>query len=185
MRVPLLLAPFNESVSAVPSVKPATSRKALVATVVPAAVVPSGVFVALPVAPSLIVPTLIVVVPAYEFDPERVNVPEPDFVKPPEPLMTPENVLVPSHELVIKFPPLSIVPEILSVPPEVVVIVGAAVENVMFKLIVIVKLVLFAVIAEAPPVNVIALPASVYAPAPESKVMEAKLPEEISLLVDN
>ena len=78
--------PFNVSASAVPSVNPFKSSVAPAATVVPAPVVPSGVFVAPPAAPSFKVPTLIVVNPVYELLPETVVVPVPALVSATVPL---------------------------------------------------------------------------------------------------
>jgi hypothetical protein len=115
------------------------------------------------------------VVPEKVFIADKVQVPAPVFVNPPVPLITPDKVPVPMQECVIKYPPLSIVPDIVSVPPEATAIVGAAVLKVIFKLMVIVKLVLFAAIAAAPPLNTNAFPDKVYALAPAPKVMEAKL----------
>src|SRR5258706_4214743 len=58
--------PLSVSVSAVPRVNPLRSSAAPVAeTVVPLPVVPKGVLVAPPVAPSLSVPALMVVKPVY------------------------------------------------------------------------------------------------------------------------
>ena len=55
--------PFKVSASAVPKVKPFKSSAAPLATVVPAPVVPKGVLVAPPAAPSFNMPALMVVAP--------------------------------------------------------------------------------------------------------------------------
>ena len=58
--------------SAVPNVKPFRSRVPPAEIVVPAAVVPKGVLVDPPAAPSRKVPALIVVKPVYEFAADKV-----------------------------------------------------------------------------------------------------------------
>ena len=55
--------PLSVKGSAVPSENPFRSRVAPEATIVPASVVPNGVFVAPPAAPSISVPSLIIVSP--------------------------------------------------------------------------------------------------------------------------
>ena len=82
--IPLIVNP-----SAVPNVNPFKSKDAPEDTTVPAAVVPNGVFVAPPDAPSFIVPSLIVVVPVYVFAPDKVKAVAPTFVKVKAPLITP------------------------------------------------------------------------------------------------
>lgn len=80
--------PLSVKASAVPNVKLFKSSTAPLITEVPKAVVPSGVLVASPAAPSLRVPALIVVRPAYVLLALKVNVPEPDLVSPPVPAIT-------------------------------------------------------------------------------------------------
>ena len=49
-------------------------------------------------------PALIVVVPEKVFTPVRVRVPAPNLVKPPEPLITPDNVSSPASPVDKVFP---------------------------------------------------------------------------------
>ena len=63
-------------------VKPPRSRVAPAVTEVPAAVVPSGVLVTPPAAPSFNIPALMVVNPVKVFAPDNINVPVPLFVIP-------------------------------------------------------------------------------------------------------
>ena len=84
--VPPTPVPFNVNASAVPSVNPFRSSVAPLATVVPAAVVPSGVFVAPPAAPNFSVPALMFVAPVYVLAPDSVHVPVPALVTVPAPV---------------------------------------------------------------------------------------------------
>jgi len=81
--------PFRERPSVDPKVKPFRSRAAPEVTDVPLVVVPNGVFVFVPVAPSLRIPELIVVAPVYVLFPDKVNVPAPSLVIPYAPLIIP------------------------------------------------------------------------------------------------
>ena len=88
--------PLSVSASAVPRVNPLRSSAAPVAaTMVPAPVVPNGVLVALPAAPSFTVPTLMVVKPLKPLVPESVRVPAPDFASVVEPFKFAETIASP------------------------------------------------------------------------------------------
>ena len=116
--------PLSVSASAVPSVNPFKSSTAPLATVVPPATVPRGVFTPSPAAPSLSVPALTVVVPLYVLAPDSVSVPVPFLVSPnPAPPLISAEMLRPSAALVVVTvrvaPPRSRLPLIdaLAAPP--------------------------------------------------------------------
>jgi hypothetical protein len=109
--------PFNVSGSDVPKVNPLRSSTPPKDTLVPETAVPSGVFVAPPAAPSLIVPALIVVRPEYVFAPDSIHVPAPFLITDVGvdiiPEMVPELPLTPSK---VKAYAPEIVPLQVSVP---------------------------------------------------------------------
>jgi hypothetical protein len=82
-------------------------------TTVPAPVVPRGVFIPPPVAPSLSVPALIVVKPEYVFDPESISVPVPLLVTAPVPLMIPAY----AEGLVLSLPIVRVAAPRVTFPP--------------------------------------------------------------------
>jgi hypothetical protein len=86
--------PFNVNASAVPNVYPFRSSTAPDVILVAPAVVPNGVFVPPPAAPSFNVPALIVVVPVYVLAPDNVKTPLPALVTPNAPVtpMTADTV---------------------------------------------------------------------------------------------
>ena len=86
LNAPLAEAPLPLMVRAskVPKVNPFKSNVAPDETMVPEAVVPSGVLVGSPAIPNFKVPALTVVNPLNVFKPETVHAPVPDFVSEPD-----------------------------------------------------------------------------------------------------
>ena len=87
----MLNAPLDEAplplmvrASNVPNVNPFKSNVAPDETIVPEAVVPSGVLVGPPAIPNFNVPALTVVNPLNVLKPETVHAPVPDFVSEPD-----------------------------------------------------------------------------------------------------
>ena len=99
----------------------------------------------------------------------------PLLVNPPVFEITPPNVVGPAHAAVIRNPPLFIVPLIVVVPPAVVVMVGAAVLNVIFGAKLDVLLVSLFANAAAPPLSTNAFPVITHAPPPADSVIDLKL----------
>ena len=119
--------PFNVNTSAVPSEKPFKSRTAPAVTEVPAPVVPSGVFVPPPAAPSFNVPALIVVKPVNVLAPESVHVPVPLFVTVPEvvPMILATLPLPVPPRVNVNVAPVIVPAFVILISPEFVAMVAA------------------------------------------------------------
>jgi len=118
--------PFSVIGSAVLSEIPLISNTAPEATTVPAAIVPSGVLVALPAAPSFKVPALMVVVPEYELKPESVQVPVPSLVTARAPLIADVKLPPADPPRVIVVVPVAGVPDIVIEPASPTILALAA-----------------------------------------------------------
>ncbi len=114
INAPLLEIPVPLSVnaSAVPNVKPAKSSAAPLVTEVPAAIVPKGVLVASPTAPSFRVPALTVVSPVKVPAALIVSVPAPSLVRVPAPVVMPVVLIV-----VLPLPPIVRPVSVPVIPP--------------------------------------------------------------------
>jgi len=113
---------LSVNASAPTVIPPCSSNAAPEATLTPPVVVPKALAFCM-----FTTPELIDVAPVYVLFPESVNVPVPDFVKPPAPLMIPVVILVwfdPS--IVSVLPPLLMFPVTVKPPDPEETIVAAA-----------------------------------------------------------